>query len=159
VLLAVPATASADRGATCTLTLIEAHGGDAAASFDPALEPLRSLLAVPAFSIYKVFRRLFVATLEFGSIGQSRNVTFPGESLASLSAQVTYTGFAANDQLLVEFRLRRGGQAILEPTLRLSSVPVSFVVPWPDATNALIFVVQCRPMPEPAAAPPAADAR
>jgi hypothetical protein len=43
--------------------------------------------------------------------------------------------------------------------LRLSSVPVSFVVPWPDATNALIFVVQCRPMPEPAAAPPAADAR
>jgi hypothetical protein len=155
VSLAVPAAARADRGATCTLTVVQARDGEATPSIDPALAPLNSLLSVPPFTIYKVFKRLFVASLEFSTIPQERTVEFPGPVLTGLGARVTYSGYAAQGgALLFEFRLSKDGQTLAEPTIRLSGAPFPLVVPWPDPMNVLIFVFQCTPAPEPPAPPP-----
>jgi|GEM_PF-2971469 len=154
VVLALPAVAAADRGASCTLTVVEAHDGEAAASMDPQLAPLRSLLTVPPFTIFKVFKQLFVKTLEFATIPQEQTVAFSAPGLAGLSARITYSGYSAQaGDLLFEFKLSKDGQTLLEPTIRLSGAPLPLVVPWPDPMNVLIFVFQCTALPEaPAAA-------
>ncbi len=145
----LPATAAADRAATCTLTVVEAHDGEAAPAMDPQLAPLQSLLTVPPFTIFKVFKRLFVTTLEFATIPQERTVTFSAPGLAGLSARITYSGYSAQaGDLLFEFKLAKDGQTLLEPTIRLSGAPLPLVVPWPDPMNVLIFVFQCSAAPE-----------
>ena len=155
----LPGTASADRGATCTLTVLEAHDGEAAPSMDPQLAPLQSLLSVPPFTIFKVFKRLFVASLDFATIPQERTVEFPVASLAGLSARITYSGYSAQaGDLLFEFKLQKDGQTLLEPTIRLSGAPLPLVVPWPDPMNVLIFVFQCTPAPEAPVPAPVAPA-
>jgi len=149
VVLVLPVAAVADRGASCTLTVVEAHDGEAAAAMDPQLAPLRSLLTVPPFTIFKVFQRLFVQSLEFTTIPQERTVTFSVPGLAGLSARITYSGYSAQaGDLLFEFRLSKDGQTLLEPTIRLSGAPLPLVVPWPDPMNVLIFVFQCAALPE-----------
>ena len=155
VALLLPATASADRGASCTLTVVEAHDGEAAPSMDPQLASLQSLLSVPPFTIFKVFKQLFATTLEFATIPQERTVAFSAPSLAGLSARITYSGYSAQaGDLLFEFKLSKDGQTLLEPTIRLSGAPLPLVVPWPDPMNVLIFVFQCTAAPEPPAPSP-----
>lgn len=148
VALVVPGTAAADRGASCTLTVVEAHDGEAAASMDPQLASLQSLLTVPPFTIFKVFKRLFVKTLEFTTIPQEQTVVFSAPGLTGLSARITYSGYSAQaGDLLFEFKLSKDGQTLLEPTIRLSGAPLPLVVPWPDPMNVLIFVFQCSAAP------------
>jgi len=154
-----PGTAAADRGATCTLTVVEAHDGEAAPSMDPALATFEALLSVPPFTIFKVFKKLLATSLEFTTIPEERAVAFPIASLSGLSARVTYSGYSEQaGDLLFQFKLSKDGQTLLEPTIRLSGAPLPLVVPWPDPMNVLIFVFQCTAAPEvPAAAPLAAQ--
>lgn len=141
--------AGADRGATCTLTVVHARDGEAAASIDPALAPLSSLLSVPPFTIYKVFRRLAETALSFSSIAQEHPIAFSSPELAGLSGRIAYTGFSASGgDLLFEVKLSKEGRALLEPvTIRLSGAPVPLVVPWPDPMNVLILVFRCQAAP------------
>ncbi|MBI5501456.1 MAG: hypothetical protein HY907_14520 [Deltaproteobacteria bacterium] len=146
--LAVPASAAADRSASCTLTVVEAHDGEAAPSMDPKLAPFETLLSVPPFTIFKVFKQLFTTSLTFDSIPQERTVAFPAASLAGLSARITYSGYGEQSgDLVFEVKLSKDAQTLLEPTIRLSGAPLPLVVPWPDPMNVLILIFQCTPGP------------
>ncbi|MBI5489648.1 MAG: hypothetical protein HY905_20105 [Deltaproteobacteria bacterium] len=146
--LVVPASAAADRTASCTLTVVEAHDGEAEASMDPKLAPLEALLSVPPFTIFKVFKQLFTTSLTFDSIPQERTVAFPAASLAGLSARITYSGYGEQSgDLVFEVKLSKDAQTLLEPTIRLSGAPLPLVVPWPDPMNVLILIFQCTPGP------------
>jgi hypothetical protein len=151
--LLVPGTAAADRGASCTLTVVEAHDGESAPSMDAALAPFEALLSVPPFTIFKVFKQLFTTALTFDTIPQERTVAFTPPSLAGLSARITYSGYSEQaGDLVFEVKLSKDGRTLLEPTIRLSGAPLPLVVPWPDPMNVLIFIFQCTPAPAPAPA-------
>ena len=147
--VAVPSTASAERSASCTLTVVEAHDGEAEPSMDPKLAPFEALLSVPPFTIFKVFKQLYATALSFESIPLERTVAFPAASLAGLSARLTYSGYGEQSgDLVFEVKLSKDGQTLLEPTIRLSGAPLPLVVPWPDPMNVLILIFQCTPGPE-----------
>ncbi len=139
---------------------------DREASTDPRFKTINTLvedtfealLSVPPFTIFKVFKKLLATSLEFTTIPEERAVAFPAESLAGLSARITYSGYSEQaGDLLFQFKLSKDGQTLLEPTIRLSGAPLPLVVPWPDPMNVLIFVFQCTAKPETPAAPAAAQ--